>query len=305
VAGIAGSLGLDRERQELRRIDFEYTRLPFENVRTTASGQVEFRRLPQGTWIVSDWHIRTPEIVEYRRRPGAGGTPRPPEVTGFLERGGRAELLGGDRGPRPPDSPRPAAVLTGQVYDSTAGGPLAGAVVRVSGQADSAVTGADGTFRLEVARAGEQVVTVLHRRLNLIRDSSTRLVSFAAGRAAAIEVAVPPTTAFAEVFCGRDVTPTGVIGQVLDRQGRALGNVEIRAHWFVETGRGPAREDSAQARSGARGLYWFCALPPGGPVTLEVVRGDLVVTARTVILQDEGLVWVDLEALLPRGQGSG
>ena len=60
VADIAGTLWLDAATAELQRVDFRYVNLPVPHWLMDASpgGTVRFRALPNGTWIVTSWHIR-------------------------------------------------------------------------------------------------------------------------------------------------------------------------------------------------------------------------------------------------------
>lgn len=59
-ADIRGTLWLDRRTAELRRLDFEYTRLPKWARGTNAGGDMLFAPLPGGGWIVQRWSLRVP-----------------------------------------------------------------------------------------------------------------------------------------------------------------------------------------------------------------------------------------------------
>ena len=64
--GIRGTIWVDRESAELRRLDFAYETLPSWAVHATAGGRLEFARLPGGLWIVQRWTLRVP-VPEVRR----------------------------------------------------------------------------------------------------------------------------------------------------------------------------------------------------------------------------------------------
>lgn len=67
---IQGVLWLSRETGGLEWLEFSYLNLPgpAEQVKNEhIGGRVEFRSLPDGTWIVSKWHIRMPRVVEEMR----------------------------------------------------------------------------------------------------------------------------------------------------------------------------------------------------------------------------------------------
>lgn len=65
IVDIRGVLRLDRETGELRSVEYEYTEEPEEDSRppSRSGGEVEFRRLPNGGWIISRWRIRTSNLA--------------------------------------------------------------------------------------------------------------------------------------------------------------------------------------------------------------------------------------------------
>ena len=80
VTDIAGVLWIDRESFELVLLEFRYENFPWEVSGMNAGGEVHFRRLPGGTWIVPEWSLRKPILA-----------------TGFDARGSRlTRLLGYD-----------------------------------------------------------------------------------------------------------------------------------------------------------------------------------------------------------------
>ncbi|HJU88489.1 MAG TPA: carboxypeptidase-like regulatory domain-containing protein [Gemmatimonadaceae bacterium] len=86
---VEGVLWVDAASRELRRIDYAYT--THRNLRgnVTLGGRVEFARMPPGTWIVSRWWIRMPQLtlVAGPMLPGVGRT-KEPKVVGVQEDGG-------------------------------------------------------------------------------------------------------------------------------------------------------------------------------------------------------------------------
>ena len=73
---IAGVLAIDRASSELRRLDFAYTNLPPRDMVGTHGGEILFRRLPEGSWLIDRWAIWLP-IADLRFEPGTP-TPVPP-----------------------------------------------------------------------------------------------------------------------------------------------------------------------------------------------------------------------------------
>ena len=74
VPDVKGTLWLDEESAELRRLELQYTDLRSHLRRRHARANVEFARLENGMWFVQSWLIRMP-IVRIDR-PRIGG-PKP------------------------------------------------------------------------------------------------------------------------------------------------------------------------------------------------------------------------------------
>jgi hypothetical protein len=55
---VKGTLWVDRDNAELRFMEFNYVRLPEGLNAPKAGGRMEFMRVPNGAWIISDWVIR-------------------------------------------------------------------------------------------------------------------------------------------------------------------------------------------------------------------------------------------------------
>lgn len=60
IVEVHGTLWLDRESAELRRLDFGYVDLPDDIEAAKPRGQVDFLRLPTDAWVVSRWELRLP-----------------------------------------------------------------------------------------------------------------------------------------------------------------------------------------------------------------------------------------------------
>lgn len=67
---IEGVLWVDRRTAALDRLEFRYVNLPLpRSVETDPlGGEVRFRRLPDGGWIVSEWRLRMPILDRRHRR---------------------------------------------------------------------------------------------------------------------------------------------------------------------------------------------------------------------------------------------
>jgi carboxypeptidase family protein len=95
VPDVRGALWLDEGSDELRALEYRYTRLPAGQNDERIGGTIEFLRLPAGGWIVHRWQIRMPRT---RRFLGVGGMVDE-RFEGFHDRGGTVvEIRAADRG---------------------------------------------------------------------------------------------------------------------------------------------------------------------------------------------------------------
>jgi hypothetical protein len=81
VPDIAGVAWIDDATSELRRIDFRYLNAE-PLTRFEAGGFTQFRRMPSGAWLVSEWMLRVPLIAQET------GPWRRYVVSGYHENGG-------------------------------------------------------------------------------------------------------------------------------------------------------------------------------------------------------------------------
>lgn len=154
VPEIKGTLWVDRATGELRVLDFEYVNVPSALRVRGLGGRFEFERLPQGTWIIRDWYIRTPDRVAFQRRPGARRpVTQADTIVGLVDEGGTARPLGdasvhlAEAALRTSDASITLYDVRGRVV-SSAGGPLEGALIAVAGLDTVLATGPNGAFRL-------------------------------------------------------------------------------------------------------------------------------------------------------------
>jgi carboxypeptidase family protein len=270
VTDVRGVLWVDRPSSELRFLEYGYTGLTgLEDA--DVGGRVEFARLPSGAWIVSYWQVRMPLLEDPRSWPWKL------HLLGYRDRGGRAELT------RDPEAVEERAVVRGTVRDGTTGGGLAGAVVRVVGQADFARTDAAGAYRLAVAGSGDQWVTVSHPKLGLLRDSTSRMALLSAGDSVTVDFATPPLDAFVRSFCRS--RESGLLGLARGPDGRPATGIEVRATW-------PGQ--SKQAKTGPRGLFALCGLPAGQTMAVRFSSGTTTIAEQTLALGRREYRWIDI-----------
>jgi hypothetical protein len=97
VPDVQGTLWLDEETAELRRLELQYTDLRSHLRRRHARAEVQFERLENGTWFVQRWLIHMP-IVRIERPSVGGPTRRNEQLYGFKEEGSEVlRVLGSGR----------------------------------------------------------------------------------------------------------------------------------------------------------------------------------------------------------------
>lgn len=60
VPDITGTMWVDLTTSELRWVEFTYQHLEPERTSPEVGGRVDFERMPNGKWMVSEWWIRMP-----------------------------------------------------------------------------------------------------------------------------------------------------------------------------------------------------------------------------------------------------
>ena len=156
---IAGTLWLDPADSELQWLEFRYENLDPDIRSDDLGGRVEFERVPDGGWIVSEWWIRMPRVAQQRD----GSTDRlRTYVEGFREAGGLVlEVQGVGRAL----GHRLTAGIEGLVRDSL-GQPLEGVRVDIVGADQQAVTDTAGWFEVFSLVEGIYQVSFVDERLS-------------------------------------------------------------------------------------------------------------------------------------------
>lgn len=272
---IEGVLWLDRASSELRRMEFRYTGLDSRRAAEHAGGELEFRKLPAGDWIVSRWRIRMPLMGVQQvsvAQPMPGSEIRPVTqytLLGVREKGGELTQVARRDGSAVLASA--GARLAGTVYDSTRRAGLAGARVWLSGTEYAAQTDSAGRYELGDLPEGRYAVSFGGARLDSLGYSPPPApVTLSRGATTRHDMAVPPPVRLLAAACaaagpsGADgAAGTGVLVGVVRRDGTA----EPLAGTRVTLSAG-GRE--LEARTDARGVYRFCGAPAGAPVAVRV-----------------------------------
>jgi len=290
VPDIIGTLWVDTTTAELTNLDYIYANIDWLP-QNESGGRVEFRYLPSGTWIVSDWFIRMPQ-VGVRAGESSGLT----EVVGYVDVGGRVRQLATTVGAD--DGATGSARLGGAVFDSIRGGPLAGARVVLVGSRFSGQTDAAGRFEITGLPAGEHQVTFFHADLTKWGVTSrVATVDLAEDSRREIQLAVPRFRNIAALMCrGRGDVGALLTGYVVDDDGSGLENVTVEVAWEIPGAGGATRTFTAEARTGSGGRYLICEVPAEARVELTVVTEQGRGRMTSVVLPTAEITYRELRA---------
>jgi len=301
---IAGTLWIDRASAELRDLEYSYRRLP--NLPTTVKsedfgGQIAFRRMSNGAWIVERWVIRMPVLAERAAQstdaviPGLGGaaTERV-RLSAIREEGGEVmeTVVRGARRELAADG----ATVRGTVFDSTRMAPLAGARVFLDGTQFSTQSSAEGAFALENVPPGTYGVAVMHPRFDSLGiRSPSETVTLKVGEPATLTLALPSVATLIERTCSAEARGPGTAalrGRVNDTGGAPVIDAEVIANWnrpLTPNARGSAtRAQTLRARTDSAGRYALCGLPERVELTvLAVVEQRRSAPAKVLVAERE------------------
>jgi uncharacterized GH25 family protein len=282
---VTGTLWLDRTSGELRYLEFTYDD-PQHVVGSdpaTASGRVDYARLPTGAWIVQRWRLRMPVLVTDVVSTASSGTTlgrgailsreRVMRVTSVIESGG--EVAG-----------------SGEVASSGAFGVVSGRFVeRGAGASRSGVAG----IHVELAPIGNPLATATRFRAETDSSGAFEFAGVTAGtyvlRASAprldtlgVRIAERQVTVGADThqsaltelptlqetvtrFCPEGLhSDEGVVhGVVRSRAGVPVHRARVRAEWFdIHDTRTAHFSVGTQSRVGitdSAGTYIICGVP--------------------------------------------
>jgi hypothetical protein len=271
---VSGVLWLDRASAELRYLQYGYVNLPFTADANRAGGQVEFRPLPDGRWIVWRWYIRTPHLERREMVFSAQPSEWQTTITRVREQG--AELLE----VMPAGRSRVShASIVGTVFDSLRGTPLAGARVFLSGTSHAAVTTEDGSFAIDSVRPGKYVVSVVSPRLDsLLLDPPFREVELSAAKEKRVELALPTPRTLSTQLCGEPMADSTAIvfGIVRDTGDTRAPGANVRAEWTTVAPKGTTGVRSQplwiETTVTSRSRYALCGIPAGVRYILRARR---------------------------------
>jgi len=183
---VEGTFWVDGETARLEELEFEFVHLDMIGPvpEGAAKGRVEFEGLQDGRWIVRRWWIRWPKVLEQevvdrervarsmRQITDVEREESEPRIARYEEEGGEVletevreagQVVGGRRMVE-------RGTLTGMVYDSLEGGPLAGVTVRLEGANRKTRTDPRGFFTFQRVPAARYAVTFEHPGLSWLGE---------------------------------------------------------------------------------------------------------------------------------------
>jgi hypothetical protein len=228
---LSGVLWLHHATAELRRLEFVYLGLPAGLAGYDVGGEVHFRRIPTGRWIVSEWWLTSP-LREYD---GFLGVVR---AAGMRREG--ATVIAARQGTTLLYQRTGGAALTGRVDDAFFGEPRRGIVVSLVGTPYSTVTDRAGRYAIEGLPAGSYAVAAIADWMTELRTPAPlRSITLPDSGAVQLQLTTPDFGAAMRQLCPD--TPSrraplqqhGVIYGVARHRdtGEPLPNVTIRAEY--------------------------------------------------------------------------
>ena len=160
LVDLSGVLWIDEKQPSLRSFEFHYTNL--ESYAKGSGGEIQFALMPNGAPMIDRWKIHFALIATDEEPGGNGLRRRPPprpmrtnvRLLGWQDVGGEIAFIDWEDGTKwKANLPK----FSGVVVDPK-GARVGGARVWVRGTSDTAITAADGTFRLPFAGAAKVVL---------------------------------------------------------------------------------------------------------------------------------------------------
>ena len=279
---IEGTLWLDRTTAELRWLDFKFTNLHELAMTAGAGGRVEFLHLREGSWLVSRWSLRMPQL-EARRAANAAFqrtlTPTRPVLRAVQITGGEVtRVLRADSLVFEATGPRVVVQVIGT--DSLV--PAAGATLTLEGTDYRGEANASGRVELSPVLAGRyraQVRTSLMDSLGM----PAVLAEVEARTDARVEsIRLPSPRDVLVKACPRDSIANGegmLHGIVRNERAEVVRNAAVVATWQgdvsvignVNADQLRYTEKSVGSISGNEGAWRICGIPRGMAVAVRVV----------------------------------
>jgi hypothetical protein len=267
VADIRGTLWLDESTAELQWLEYNYEYIDPDLRSDAVGGRVDFRRMPNGTWIVPAWWIRMPAVAQ--RIDGSGRPER--FVDGYLQTGG-VVLETREAGGRSLGQRVETGAVEGLVTDSI-GVPHAGVRVGVVGSNQEVFTDGEGRYGITGLSPGRYLVRFVDPELEAVGfPPSVVARDVIRGEATALDHHFPSIGDILFEGCrGEERAPDTAIlaGAAVDGFGAPVPHAAVRVEWNRYAVRGRYENATIDAiemngfetTTDDRGAYRFCSVP--------------------------------------------
>ena len=292
VSRLRGTLWLDRASSELRTLEFRYVNASSAQ-EEHAGGDMEFRRMKNGTWVISRWGIRMPAL-EYRvRSQSLGGT----DTTVAEIRVAGGELALALRGN---DTlwARPPLAIAGTVFDSASGRPAPATRLTLAGTSLTGTTDPRGRFTIPGALPGQYTLEVRTPSLDSVDVAYPLPLTLTDSASGVVDVRVPSAAHVVTAFCGsRRLDAPGIVVGTVVLRGDSVPprGVKVIAEWRQQRLRAgaaagtPIADEQShwlESRADARGGFRLCGVPTGTALTLRAEHDSAAMVAPTAVQID-------------------
>jgi len=312
VRDILGTLWFDRATFDLRTLDFEYRDDPTTegDDNPSASGRLEYARLPNERWIVNHWVIHMPVVAFVTAVTAPNGLAtdagsitlsrrRVRQVTSIWEAGGDvANTL-----PLPSARGSSAIIsaygtVVGNIIDTTSSGALEGVHgIRVTLRRDdmpsdsparySTVSDSAGHFAFDGVVPARYSIDMKSARLDtlgIVIIPKPVLVDPASAQS--FMTAIPTAAVVMHNLCGSNIRPGEALlrGTVSDSANDPVPHARVDVSWFaipdVRQDHFSATTHNLAVFSDDRGAYAVCGIPTDRPLKI-VVKDDAAARTTT------------------------
>ena len=287
VPDVRGVLWLDAATGELQWLEYRYTGLRRELRSPRAGGRVDFRRLPDGSWIVPEWWIRMPVIA--MREDFEGNVSA--QIVRFHETGGLVTDVR-EAGGRGLGAMAQTGGIEGIVRDSL-GVPLRGVRVGVVGSNQEVYSNAEGRFGMTSLPAGRYRVSFTDERLDIMGYRPQPIEQdVVRGEMSWLEYVTPSVGDVLFEACRDEDVTNGFIrlaGLVVDRAGDGVPLASVRLEFSgFRMPTGVIFQDNTwmETTTTNTGFFKFCGVPPDTRLTLDATLGDLAAEQQVLNIPD-------------------
>ncbi len=275
VPDIRGTMWLDPASAELQWLEYRYTGLERERRSPRVGGRVDFRRMPDGSWIVPEWWIRMPVVGVSQDFEGNRNT----QIVRYHQTGGLVMDVR-EAGGRGLGRMAQTGGIEGVVRDSV-GVPLRGVRIGVVGSNQEVYSNAEGRYSITGLPEGRYRVRFVDERLGIMGYVPGPLErDVVPGEMSWLEYVTPSVGDVLYEVCRDEEVDTSLLrlaGIVVDDDGEAIPLATVRVgftEFRLPTGAILQDETWMEITTTRTGFFKFCGVPSNTRLTLDASVGD-------------------------------